>query len=115
MKRHNNLYSKIIKLENIELAHRRARKGKSHYKEVKMVDREPSKHFKKIRNMLRKQTFRNSNYKVFITNDSGKERTIYKLPYFPDRIVHQWPDSKRFEGGYMKRSRYNFRKSSNLA
>lgn len=88
MKRYNNLYQEIIKLDNIESAHRRARKGKTHYEEVKMVDEEPSKHFKKIRNMLRKQTFRNSNYKVFTTSDSGKERTIYKLPYFPDRIIH---------------------------
>lgn len=38
--------------------------------------------------MLRNKTYRTSPYKVFTINDSGKKREIYKLPYFPDRIVH---------------------------
>lgn len=38
--------------------------------------------------MLRDKMFRNSEYEVFTKMDSGKERKISKLPYFPDRIVH---------------------------
>jgi len=38
--------------------------------------------------MLKNKTFRNSEYEIFIKTDSGKERQIYKLPYFPDRIIH---------------------------
>lgn len=38
MKRHGNLWDKITDLENIRQAHYAARKGKSHYTEVKWVN-----------------------------------------------------------------------------
>ncbi|MFY9378209.1 MAG: RNA-directed DNA polymerase [Peptococcia bacterium] len=38
--------------------------------------------------MLIRKTYKTSEYEVFIKKDTGKEREIYKLPYFPDRIVH---------------------------
>lgn len=38
--------------------------------------------------MLIWKTYKTSPYEIFIKNDKGKEREIYKLPYFPDRIVH---------------------------
>ena len=38
MKRIGNLYHLIYDIENIKLAHENARKGKAHYKEVKLVD-----------------------------------------------------------------------------
>jgi hypothetical protein len=88
MKRYNNLYSKIYDLENIKLAHKNARKGKLHYSEVKMVEVNPEKYFMKIHNMLKNKTFHNSKYEVFMKSDRGKEREIFKLPYFPDRIIH---------------------------
>ena len=88
MKRYGNLYHKIYALDNIELAHKNARRGKSHYSEVKMVDNAPKEYFIKIHNMLKNKTFSNSGYKVFKLFDKGKERVIFKLPYFPDRIIH---------------------------
>lgn len=88
MKRYNNLYSKIYDIENIKLAHKNAKKGKLHYSEVKLVETNPEKYFAKIHNTLKNKTFRNSEYEVFMKNDKGKEREIFKLPYFPDRIIH---------------------------
>lgn len=89
MKRFGNLFNKIYDLENIRAAHRNARKGKTHYREVKMVDADPEKYFQMIHEMLKNLTFRNSPYKVFSKKtDNGKIREIYKLPYFPDRIIH---------------------------
>lgn len=88
MKRYGNLYDKICNIENIKLAHKNARKGKTHYKEVKEVDANIDYYCELIREMLVTETFVNSPYEVFIKNDKGKEREIYKLPYFPDRIVH---------------------------
>lgn len=88
MKRYTNLYEKIYSLENIREAHRNARKGKSHYIEVKMVDANPEYYFKQIHDMLCNRKYRTADYHVFKKYDSGKERTIYRLPYFPDRIVH---------------------------
>lgn len=88
MKRYGNLYPKIWDLDNIKLAHKNARKGKMHYQEVQMVNADEERYVLLIQNMLKNKTFKNSKYEIFIKNDSGKEREIYKLPYFPDRIIH---------------------------
>lgn len=88
MKRYGNLYSQVYNMENIREAHKNARKGKVHYREVKMVDANQEAYFEQIHNMLRDKTFHNSNYKVFQLFDGRKTREIYKLPYFPDRIIH---------------------------
>lgn len=88
MKRYGNLYQKICEYENIVAAHENARRGKRHYREVRMVDANPEKYLGQIRDILINQTFRNSPYKVFQRNENNKLRTIAKLPYFPDRIIH---------------------------
>ena len=89
MKRYGNLYEKIYDIENIELAHKNAKKGKNHYREVKMVDSNPDKYFLKIHKMLKNKTYRNSKYKIMNREmNNGKVREIHKLPYFPDRIIH---------------------------
>lgn len=88
MKRVGNLYHLIYDIENIKLAHENARKGKAHYKEVKLVDSDVDYYCNLIHEMLVNRTFVNSPYEVFTKVDKGKEREIYKLPYFPDRIVH---------------------------
>ena len=88
MKRYGNMYPKIWDMENIKLAHKNARKGKLHYQEVQMVNGNEEYYLSQIQDMLKNKTFKNSEYEIFIKKDSGKERQIYKLPYFPDRIIH---------------------------
>lgn len=88
MKRYGNLYSQIYDMENIRLAHHNARKNKKHYDEVVMVDANPEFYFEQIHRMLKDKTFRNSKYQVFKRTFGKKEREIFKLPYFPDRIIH---------------------------
>lgn len=88
MKRHNNLYEKIYDMDNLILAHTNARKGKTHYDEVKKVDSNTEKYLKELQTLLIYEKFKNSKYKIFNKIDKGKLRTIYKLPYFPDRILH---------------------------
>lgn len=87
MKRHGNLWEKIISIDNIRLAHKNARKGKTKYKAVQEVDMDVEVYCKKIQEMLITKTFTTSDYIMFTKNDRGKMREIYKLPYFPDRIV----------------------------
>lgn len=89
MKRIGNLYSKIYDIENLKLAHENAKKGKSFYKEVKMVDANKVFYLYKIQDMLINKKYTTSQYEVFKKWDKVKEREIYKLPYYPDRIV-QW-------------------------
>lgn len=88
MKRHTDLYQQMYDMDNIRLAHKNAQKGKAKYSEVKMVNANPEKYITEIHDMLKNKTFKNSDYEVFKRLDRGKEREIFKLPYFPDRIIH---------------------------
>ena len=76
-------------MENLRKAHKNAKKGKGWYKEVKMIDENPDYYLKQIQEMLINHTYHTSEYEVFTKKEGKKERTIYKLPYYPDRIC-QW-------------------------
>jgi RNA-directed DNA polymerase len=88
MKRYGDLFHKIWDINNIRLAHANARKGKTTYKEVVMVDKNIDHYCFNISKMLQDAKFENSDYKIFTKIDKGKTREIYKLPYYPDRIIH---------------------------
>jgi len=88
MKRYNNLYEKIYNIENIKLAHKNAKKGKLRYKEVIQIDKNENKYFSMLQSLLKNRTFANGKYSIYVKQFYNKERTIYKLPYFPDRIIH---------------------------
>jgi RNA-directed DNA polymerase len=90
MKRLNNmLFDKICDIENLRNAHINARKGKLHYSEVKMVDANTDFYLSNIQEMLLNDTYKISKYKIKTILDKTKEREIYILPYYPDRII-QW-------------------------
>lgn len=76
-------------MDNLKLAHKRARKDKSYYKEVKKVDENPEHYFKQIQEMLKNKTYsvKQSDYRMMKKNDNGKERTLFVLDYFPHRII----------------------------
>lgn len=88
MKRYGNLYDKIYDIDNIRLAHKNAQRGKKHYKEVIDFNNNEEYYIQLIHEMLKDETFMTSEYEIFVKNDKGKTREIYKLPYFPDRVVH---------------------------
>lgn len=88
MKRLGNLFERIIDKENIRLAHFNAQKGKTFYKEVKMVNADIDFYVESIHRMLADKTFKNAPYEIVYKRCSGKDREIYKLPYYPDRIIH---------------------------
>lgn len=87
MKRYNNLYEKIYNLDNLKEAHQRARRGKSHYREVVKMDARQDQMLYKLHHILKDMSFITSPYSIFIKK-GRKDRVIHKLPYFPDRIVH---------------------------
>lgn len=88
MKRINNLFASIIAKENLRLAHKNACRGKSRYREVKEINNDPETYINNLHAMLQNKTFVNSEYEIFERVCNGKLRVIYKLPYYPDRIVH---------------------------
>jgi RNA-directed DNA polymerase len=87
MKRYGNLWSKITSKENIIRAHLQARKGKSHYRDVKRVNTYQNEMLGTLQQSLIDKTFTTSKYEVEERVEGGKLRTIHKLPYYPDRIV----------------------------
>ena len=89
MKRIGNFWDKVCSMDNLIEAHKNARKDKLFYQEVKMVDSNPEKYLKKIQDMLINKTYIVSPYIHKTITDRGKVREVYKLPYFPDRII-QW-------------------------
>lgn len=86
MKRFGNLFSSIVDYDNLLTAHLNARKGKSQYGEVQMVNRDTEMFIAEIQRMLISKTFTTSPYELKEIYEP-KKRTIYKLPYYPDRIV----------------------------
>lgn len=87
MKRIGNLYDTICSLENLQLADQKARKGKLRSYGVRKHDAKKEENILKLRKMLLDGTFKTSKYEVFQIHEP-KTRDIYRLPYFPDRIVH---------------------------
>lgn len=88
MKRKNNLYEKIVHKQNILKAHNNAKRGKAHYSEVHKVSSNLTKYIDKLHISLLNKNHKTSKYDIVTRVERGKERVIYRLPYFPDRIVH---------------------------
>lgn len=87
LKRINNIYQQICSMDNLVLADTLASKGKASTPAVIRHRANANKRLEQLQNRLQNKTFTTSRYKVFTIND-GKERLIYSLPYYPDRIVH---------------------------
>jgi len=85
MKRYSNLFERLCSLENIAMAHQNAKRGKTHYKEVRRVDGNPLQCFNQIYEQLKTKTFHTAPYVKMVKNEYGKKRIIHKLPYFPSR------------------------------
>ena len=87
MKRYNNLFDKIVSLDNLYEADKRARRQKSHRPEVMLFDKNKDKLLLDLQRKLINGEYETSEYYVFKIYEP-KEREIVKLPYYPDRIVH---------------------------
>src|SRR3989338_3447205 len=87
MLRINNLYQSIISVENLLRADQNARRGKLKQYGVQAHDKNRVQNIDNLHHLLVNMDFRTSEYKVFTVYEP-KERIVYKLPYYPDRIVH---------------------------
>jgi hypothetical protein len=86
MRRHNNLFSKIVDIDNLILAYKKARKGKTKKSFVIRFDKNAEARIKNIQEMLINNSFKTSNYHTKWVYEP-KKRLIYVLPFSPDRIV----------------------------
>lgn len=87
MKRVGDLYTEIISMENLRLAEHNARKGKKNQYGVQLFDRNPEGNLLLLQELLSNQGYCTSEYDTFKVFEP-KERLVYRLPYFPDRITH---------------------------
>lgn len=89
MKRVGNLFEKIISLENLELAVKNAKRGKTNFKQVKkfLSDNKDNHLLLELQKTLKEGKFKTSKYERVTKYEGKKEREIYKLPFYPDRIV----------------------------
>lgn len=87
MKRIGSLFNQICSIENLMLADKKARKGKLNQYGVVLHDRSREENIMQLHRMLVDKTYKTSDYSIFQIKDP-KERDVYRLPYFPDRITH---------------------------
>jgi len=87
MKRFGYLYEKIISIENLYLAERKARKGKKNRKDVIKFNQSLHDNIFQLHWQLKNEVYNTGEYYHFTIHEP-KARDISKLPY-RDRIVHQ--------------------------
>lgn len=88
MKRHGNLFDKVVSRDNIRLAICKAAKGKSARREVRYVLDNIDDVIDYIHKLLISETYKQGAYRVFERQCGAKKRVIYKSQFYPDRIVH---------------------------
>jgi retron-type reverse transcriptase len=86
MKRYGDLWPRITDAKNIAVAFERAACNKHHYRAVRDFTRDAPVNLASIRASLLEKTFHTAPYREKTVYEP-KERTIYVLPFAPDRIV----------------------------
>lgn len=87
MKRLGNVFHDIISVDNLKKAERKARKGKGNQYGIKLFDKDPEGNILALHEMLLNKAYKTSEYSTFKVFEP-KEREVFRLPYYPDRIVH---------------------------
>jgi RNA-directed DNA polymerase len=87
VKRLDGLYNRICSTENLVLADAVARKGKGWQRGIRIHDLNREANILKLQQSLLKKTYRTSDYTTFKVFEP-KEREVFRLPYYPDRITH---------------------------
>ena len=87
MKRIGNIYQHIISIDNLKLADEKAQKGKSKQYGVKLHNKNNEENILRLHEILKNGNYKTSDYDVFKVYEP-KERIVYRLPYYPDRITH---------------------------
>lgn len=87
MKRYNNLFNKIVTIDNLRLAYIKARRNKRSRRDVTVFERHSEQLLHQLQQKLIRGAYKTSTYHTF-TIYEPKERLIYQLPFYPDRIVH---------------------------
>ena len=86
-KKVGHIFHEILDMDNLRLAFNKAAKGKRKHKCVRQIESDLDAYLLKIQTSLKNHTFTTAPYRTK-TIYEPKQRTIYILPFYPDRIVH---------------------------
>lgn len=81
-------FEEICSWDNLNQAYKEARRGKSSYREVKWMDRNLDSCLANLKYILENELYKVGEYIVIERVEGGKLRTISKLPFYPDRVIH---------------------------
>ena len=87
MKRVGGLFERICSMSNLKLADKKARKGKKRQYGIRVFDKKRYINLLLLQDKLQSKIYKTSAYTVFKIFEP-KERDVYRLPYYPDRILH---------------------------
>ena len=87
MKRYSGLHDKLCTIENIEVADDNARKNKNKKYGINKHDKNRQYENEDLVDKLFNLKYKTSKYSIYKIYEP-KERIIYRLPYYPDRIAH---------------------------
>lgn len=87
MKRYSGLHDKLCTIENIEVADDNARKNKNKKYGINKYDKNRQYENEDLVDKLFNLKYKTSKYSLYKIYEP-KERIIYRLPYYPDRIAH---------------------------
>ena len=86
MKRHGNLFGRIVSPDNLHQAWKLAKEHKSSFRSVQKFAKDVDGNLSRIRQSLIDKTFTTARYTPRVVFEP-KQRTIYVLPFNPDRVV----------------------------
>ncbi|MBR3722092.1 MAG: group II intron reverse transcriptase domain-containing protein [Selenomonadaceae bacterium] len=86
MKRHGNLFSQVVTIDNLSIAFHNAAKGKHWQRQIKACEESKDELVEELRQSLIAHTFHTSPYRTKWIYEP-KKRLIFILPFYPDRIV----------------------------
>lgn len=87
MKRYSGLHNRLCTIENIEVADDNARKNKNKKYGINKHDRNRQYENEDLLDKLFNLKYKTSKYSLYKIYEP-KERIIYRLPYYPDRIAY---------------------------
>jgi len=87
VRRIKNLYQEICSMKNLLLADEKARKGKAWQYGVRIHEKNRDGNLLVLQDQLLNKTYKTSHYTTFKVYEP-KEREVFRLPYYPDRITH---------------------------
>ena len=88
VKRIGNIFYRIVDMDNLRLAAKKACASRKDRNEVEAFKRDQERKLRFLRDDLLAGSYVPSEYRMFVTNENGKERLVADCPLYPDRILH---------------------------